>query len=327
MVTLKEVAAAANVSTVTASSVLSGVNRVRVTPATAERIHTIAKSMNYVPLAAARGLRTGKTRIISFVASTYSHLRWDDAWHEALRGVSDLMWEREERLMLVMPRNQEHEQEIVRQMAFGRQVDGFIIQAGEEDEARFDMLNESERPFVMMGGVARPDVSCVSYDMNGFASSIIKKIDGDCGGALLILPHNGRNYVYDSFQDTFKRWAAEKSVVCTIWNGAFIPRPEWLREKKAEAGDKKLAVILLRGLLPETLQALEDGGVSVGTGSRIIYVSNGEDVLLPPPGLDIINFDNYTLGRRSAQLLLQMVDGKIDPGKPASVIIPATSEM
>ncbi len=327
MVTLKEVAAAANVSTVTASSVLSGVNRVRVAPATAERIHNIAKSMNYVPLAAARGLRTGKTRIISFVASTYSHQRWDDAWHEALRGVSDLMWEREERMMLVMPRNQEHELEIIRQMAFGRQVDGFIIQAGEDDAARLELLNQSERPFVMMGGIPRPEINSINFDMVGFARKIIGEIGDDCGSVLLVMPHNGRNYVYDQFQSTFKEWAAAQSKICTVWNGAFIPEPSWLGQKQREGGDSKLAVVLLRGLLPEMIQVLADGGIPVGQGSKIVYVSNGEDVLLPPDGMSIMHFDNYTLGRRSAQLLLQMVDGKIDVKQHQNVIIQATSEI
>ena len=206
MVTSREVALAAKVSTVTASSVLSGANRVRVAPATAERIHSIAKRMNYVPLAAARGLRTGKTRILSFVASTSAHHHWDNAWHEALRGVSDLMWEREERLMLVMPKNQEHELEIIRQMAFGRQVDGFIIQAGDEDAERLDLLNKSERPFVMMGGAPRPEINCINFDMSGFASTIIETLRQDCGSILLIMPNNDPTGEYKSFLDTFTAW-------------------------------------------------------------------------------------------------------------------------
>lgn len=328
MATLKEVAAAANVSTVTASSVLSGVNRVRVAQATADRIHSIAKSMNYVPLAAARGLRTGKTRIIAFVAATYSHRRWDDAWHEALRGVSDLMWTREERLLLVMPRNREHELEIIRQMAFSRQVDGFIIQASEDDDARLELLNQSGRPFVMMGGGGREEVNGVAFDMDGFASTIIAALDNDCGATLLIMPGNGRDYVdyvYDAFQERFKLWAGENNTACTVWNGAFIPQPEWLNEKRREAGNRKLGVILLRGLLPEMIQALSDA--DAGGDSQIVYVSNGEDILLPPNGLTIMHFDNYTLGRRSAQLILRMIDGKIDPGKHTNITISATSEI
>ena len=63
----------------------------------------------------------------------------------------------------------------------------------------------------------------------------------------------------------------------------------------------------------------------IGDKSRIVYVSNGEDILLPPPGLDLMHFDNYTLGRRSAQLLLQMVDGTFNKAEATSLVIPAVS--
>ncbi|MDR1612667.1 MAG: LacI family transcriptional regulator [Planctomycetota bacterium] len=327
MVTLKEVAAAADVSTVTASSVLSGVNRVRVAATTAERIRRVAKSMNYVPLAAARGLRTGKTRIIAFVVSGMSHHHWDDAWHEALKGVSDLMWEREERLMLVMPRNSDHELEIIRQMAFGRQVDGFILQeGGGVNRERLEILNQSGRPFVMMGGLPRDDINCVVFDMEAFAGTAIGEVGEDCGSVLLIMPKNGRNHIYNSFQAKFKEWAEARDCVCTTWDGAFIPESSWLAEKQREGGGKRLAVLLLRSLLPEMIQALDDAGIPTGNGSRIVFVTNGEEVLMPPPGLTVLQFDNYTLGRRSAQLLMQLVDADDSTATHKSIVIPATPE-
>ncbi len=326
MVTLKEVAAAAQVSTVTASSVLSGVNRVRVSPATAERIHKIAKSMNYVPLAAARGLRTGKTRIIAFVASSHNKFRCDDVWHESLRGVSDLMWEREERLMLVMSRNEEHELEIIRQMAYGRQVDGFIVQdAGEKDE-RIDMLIKSERPFVMMGGMPRPDVNSVSFDMRSFAADVAESLtSAGCGAIALITPHRADERTYAPFLEYFSGWSRDKSIPCHTWQGAFLPDPEWLADKARNANGKKLCVALLRSLLPEMVGSLDSANLPLGDKSFIVYVSTGEDVLMAPEGVEIMHFDNYTLGRRSARLLLNIVDNGAST-QPENLIIPAAQK-
>lgn len=328
MVTLKEVAAAAQVSTVTASSVLSGVNRVRVSPATAERIHQIAKEMNYVPLAAARGLRTGKTRIIAFVASARSLSRSDDSWHESLRGVSDLMWEREERLMLVMPRNREHKLEIIRQMAYGRQVDGFIIQDAGEDAEMVEMLSKSERPFVIMGGVPLSGVNGVSFDMRAFAEDIAHTLQANgCGAIVNILPANRDRRVFDPFMEFFVSWSGRTGIPCHEWIGGFIPDSVWLAEKRAEAGGVKLGVALLRGLLPETLNALEGAGLTPGEASAIVYVSLGEDILMAPEGVTVMQFDNYSLGRRSARLLLRLVDsGKDEEIKPESLVIPAAQK-
>lgn len=328
MVTLKEVAAAAQVSTVTASSVLSGVNRVRVSPATAERIHRIAKNMNYVPLAAARGLRTGKTRIIAFVSSSYSMFRSDDIWHESLRGVSDLMWEREERLMLVMSRNREHELEIIRQMAYGRQVDGFIIQDAGGDEEHIDMLQQSERPFVIMGGNPRTNVNTVSFDMRSFAADIVETMSAEeCGGVVLVMPQSADAAVYAPFLEFFREWEERHGVPCAIWNGAFVPDAGWLREFRRRIGGRRVGVALLRGLLPETAMALEAAEMPVNAGSNIVYVSTGEDVLMTPDGISVMHFDNYTLGRRAARLLLNLVDrGKEEATRPENLIIPAAQK-
>lgn len=328
MVTLKEVAAAAQVSTVTASSVLSGVNRVRVSPATAERIHRIAKSMNYVPLAAARGLRTGKTRIIAFVASSHDMYRVDDAWHESLRGVSDLMWEREERLMLVMSRNREHELEIIRQMAYGRQVDGFIVQDAGENDGRIDLLIRSERPFVLMGGQPRPEVNSVSFDMRAFAAEVAALLQRktNCNRILLIPPHRIDERVYEPFLKYFTEWERERNAVCEIWRGAFVPDAQWLAARRESLGGEKLGVALLRALLPEMVKSLTESGLALGKNSAMVYVSSGEDVLMSPDGLSIMHFDNYTLGRRSARLLLNLVDGGRDATTPENIIIPAAQK-
>ncbi len=324
MVTLKEVAAAAQVSTVTASSVLSGVNRVRVSPATAERIHKIAKNLNYVPLAAARGLRTGKTRIVAFVASAGSHYRADDMWHESLRGISDVMWEKEKRLMLVMSKNREQELETIRQMAYGRQVDGFIIQAVPDDQDQVAMLRQSERPFVMLGGTSRDGINTVSFDMRAFARDITQTLTADgCGGALIVTPQNLNAPVYAPFLDHFREWGNERQIPCVNWTGAFTPDIAWLKEQTANLAGKKLGVALLRGLLPEMIDLLDASGYPMGERSSIVYVSTGEDVLMTPPGLTVMHFDNYTLGRRSARLLLNLIDRNKNSATPENVIIPA----
>lgn len=329
MVTLKEVAEAANVSTVTASSVLSGVNRVRVSPATAERIHRIAKAMNYVPLAAARGLRTGRTRIIAFVSGSYRMFGSDAIWHESLSGISDLMWEREERLMLVMSRSREHELEIIRQMAFGRQVDGFIIRDSSANDEHIEMLQRSERPFVIMGGVPRPDINTVSFDMRLFAQDIAQTLtDAGCGALVLVMPQNADERVYDPFMNFFREWEERFGIRSVIWQGAFVPDGKRLAELKQSIGGRKLGIALLRGLLPEMLQVLEDADLPLDSASNMVYVSSGEDVLMAPEGMSVMHFDNYTLGRRAARLLLGIVDrGKDEAVKPPeNLILPAAQK-
>lgn len=68
MITLKDVAAAAGVSSSAVSLVLSGRHRGRVNSDTAARIRRVADDMGYIPNQLARGLKTRRTHTIGVVA-------------------------------------------------------------------------------------------------------------------------------------------------------------------------------------------------------------------------------------------------------------------
>lgn len=230
--------------------------------------------------------------------------------------------------MLVMPRNREHELEIIRQMAYGRQVDGFLVQdSGDGDEERLDLLMRSERPFVMMGGVGIPEVNSVTFNMQSFASDIAGILkQRDCGSVVLLMPQSLNRRVLGPFLDYFEKWSATEGIACESWSGAFIPDGDWFAAKARSLGGKKLGIALLRGLLPETLNALNDGGVALNDSAWLVYVSAGEEMLLVPNGLSVLYFDNYSLGRRAARLLLNVIDSGKTPPKPESLVISAAQK-
>ncbi len=74
------------------------------------------------------------------------------------------------------------------------------------------------------------------------------------------------------------------------------------------------------------VNALENAGIPLGTDAHIVYVSTGEDVLMEPNGMSVMHFDNYTLGRRSARLLLNIVDRGKEGSRPENLIIPAAQK-
>ncbi|MDR1744544.1 MAG: hypothetical protein LBS30_02195, partial [Planctomycetota bacterium] len=162
--------------------------------------------------------------------------------------------------------------------------------------------------------------------MRSFAADIAETLR-DCGGIILMPPHKKDARVYAPFLDYFAGWERERGIRCATWDRAFIPDEKWLAAFRAESGGKRVGVALLRGLLPEMANALEDAGMPLGTDSGIVYVSTGEDVLMEPNGVSIMHFDNYTLGRRAARLLMGVVDrGRDDAGRPENLIIPAAQQ-
>jgi DNA-binding LacI/PurR family transcriptional regulator len=306
MPTLKDVAVAAQVSTVTASSVLSGANRVRVSRETALRIHSVAKKMNYVPRAAARGLRTGRVMSIAFVNAAHSIRRWQGEWQEVLRGVGDVLWSREEHLILSLPKSQEHEVELLRQLAFGHQVDGLIIQDILQNDPRVDLLSESGVAFVGLGGEANPDIHKVDLDLENFASDLSARLLAKAGG-LCVLGHKPRNLPDAAVLEKYRDETVSRNKAYFEWTGALLPEAGWFRQA-ADNCKGVLRILLMRNLLPELITTLNDAGLKLAQDVTVTFTSGADGVVMPPPGLEIIPMDYYTLGRRAAQLLFRIID-------------------
>lgn len=324
MPSLREVAKAAGVSTVTASSVLSGANRVRVSVETAKRIHETARNMNYVPRAAARGLRTGRTQVIGFINSPQTH--WQPHWQEILRGVSDLLWDREERMILSLPRSEEQEVELLRQLAFGHQVDGLVVQNIAADDERVKMLKESKVPFVSVNGEAESGAHIVAFDNEEFASLLTTDALKD-GGALALVSGKMRGPSDEEFLRGCQTAAEEAGVPFLHWDGAFLPDADWLGEARKKAGEKPLALVLTRQLLPELIGRMREGGLALGDDIGIRYLAGVDEVVLPPKGLTVVPVDHYTLGREAGKLLFSLIDKDddttIDPER--RLILPGTA--
>src|SRR5438045_9706859 len=85
-VTLKDIAARAQVSTMTVSIVLRGKSsNVVVSDATRERVQTLAKEMGYRPNYAARTLVTGRTNAIEFRVPNVSNPHFNAVLHQTRR--------------------------------------------------------------------------------------------------------------------------------------------------------------------------------------------------------------------------------------------------
>lgn len=327
MPNLKDVAVAAGVSTVTASSVLSGANRVRVSEETAVRIRDTARAMNYVPRAAARGLRTGKVQAIGFIASPHEPGRWHSYWQESLRGVGDVLWNRNERLVLSLPKSEAQETELLRQMAFGRQVDGVIFQNCCQNDPRAAIMQEAGVPFVSLGGAAAAGGHAVSFDVTRFANLLGRHILRRAG-ALATLAAKPKFPNDQLFMDGCRLAAKVAGKSCLEWTGALLPEAEWLRAARAESAGAPLGLLLARQLLPELVARLAEAGLELERDVRVTYLSTADEVTLGPTGLEVIPLDHYTLGRRAAQALFRLVDKEPTPagGSQHTLVLPGVAE-
>ena len=319
MATLKDVAKAARVSTVTASSVLSGANRVRVSQKTVARILGVARDLNYVPRAAARGLRTGRIHAIGFVTAAHRRSHWHN-WQEILRGISDVLFDRDEQLVLSLPATAEQEVETLRRLTFGHRVDGLIIQDAMLADRRLTLLREAGLPHVVIGGENLPDCHQVAFDMSKFARLIAMHLLARVA-ALAVVAAPPQTEGERDFLASCRAAASERGQPYAEWTGAFLPESNWFIDLRRYCDQRPLGIILARHLLPEMLAALNTAGIPLGRDALILYLAGSEEVALVPAGLEIIHLDYYTLGRRAAKLLFKLIDNKESTASASRILV------
>jgi len=162
-VTIKDVAKQAGVSHSTVSRALHG--SPLISDETVERICQIAGEMGYFPSAAARSLKTKRSRALGVIVSNID----DPFFSEILQGIEEVAQERGySLLMAASQRDSEREQTIVRDMR-ERHVDGLIICSASFSASQQRKLLEFGIPIVVVNNHAAEEYRYSIYhdDVDG----------------------------------------------------------------------------------------------------------------------------------------------------------------
>jgi LacI family transcriptional regulator len=149
MTTLEEIAGLSGVSRSTVSRVIN--NDPYVSAATRERVMTVVRRLNYHPNAAARGLATGRTRVLGLVIPTgVSALFTDPYFPLLIQGVTAACGSRDHSVMLWLA-DPEFERRTIRQIVSNTLIDGVIVASSLMDDPLEQALADGEIPYVMVG--------------------------------------------------------------------------------------------------------------------------------------------------------------------------------
>lgn len=170
-VTIKDIARAAGVSHPTVSRALN--NHPAISEATRERIIELAQQMGYVPNAAARGLKTNRTRALGVILRQVD----DPFWSEVLDGVDSVLHPAGYSLFIASTHmEKQREKEVVNAMV-QRGVDGVILLAPQFGEDQSRILNTYDLPMVMVNNEGAGECQYIIYndDVHG-AGQITKHL-------------------------------------------------------------------------------------------------------------------------------------------------------
>ncbi|WP_433434298.1 LacI family DNA-binding transcriptional regulator [Nonomuraea sp. CA-141351] len=158
-VTLKDVAARAGVSLMTASYAFN--RPARVAAATRDRVHRAAGELGYRPDAVGRALKSGRTHQLGVVFSEHLAYAFDDPQAaQFLAGVADVCVEEDQGLTFIPTRGDAADAGRVLSAA----VDGFVLWTTAEDDPVLAAVADDPRPAVIQGGPQRQGIACVTQD-------------------------------------------------------------------------------------------------------------------------------------------------------------------
>jgi DNA-binding LacI/PurR family transcriptional regulator len=311
VVTIKDVARKAGVAHTTVSRALRG--NPLISPATTERVRQIASEMGYQPSAAARSLKTKRSRVLGVIVSAID----DPFFSEILQGIDDVAQQSGYSLFIAASqRDLNHERAIVRTMREHR-VDGVILCSTPFSAEQSKQLRLYEIPIVVINNQSAEDYRFSIYhdDLDG-SHQVMKHLIG--------LGHQRIAYLgyTRSGRTNTKRLAGYREQMqetgLTIHNGyefevstsdpaggqsatshflTLSPRPTAIF-----CYNDMLAIGVLRGLQESGLRIPEDCSVAGFDNITFSAFTN--------PPLTTFDQPKRTIGAQAAQLVLGLLDDK-----------------
>jgi DNA-binding LacI/PurR family transcriptional regulator len=313
--TLEVVAALAGVSRATASRVLTG--SPRVSPAAQEAVLRAAEELRYLPNRAARSLVTRRTDSVAFMVSESGERVFEDPYFGILlRGAHAEVSSRGRQLVLMFAAD-ETERQQMEQFATGRHVDGLMIislHGADPLPARLESLGI---PVVVNGRpeVDDPSVHYVDADNRGgakAATSLLHEI-GRGRIATIAGPPDmvaGRDRLAghrDGLRAAGVAFDRRRVAVAPNFSrqgGAFA-----MERLLDTAPDLDAVFAASDNLALGALDVLRRSGRRVPDDVAVVGFDDNPDASIADPPLTTIRQPIVELGRRTARMLLDRLDG------------------
>jgi LacI family transcriptional regulator len=160
---IEEVAKLSGVSRSTVSRVINSDPNVK--ESTRARVKEVIRKVNYRPNTVARGLASGRTRIIGLVFPTAQSSLFTDPYYPGLiQGITTVCNARDYSVMLWLT-NPEQEKTKIHQLALDSLLDGMVIASYLIDDPILEALAKSGLPFLLIGRHPyRKDLSYLDAD-------------------------------------------------------------------------------------------------------------------------------------------------------------------
>ncbi|MFF6957237.1 substrate-binding domain-containing protein [Streptomyces sp. NPDC008317] len=323
--TLRTVAAEAGVSHQTVSRVINGDRTV--TDAVRDRVLVAMRTLDYRPSAGARALASGRTEVIGVVLPHNPGFAFsNDHLIRLVQGADQELTSRGYGLLLSTCEVADEPASAYRRFVQRRQVDGLLVEAGTGGES-LPALRSAGYPTVVIGYTAE-DLTCVHPDDEGGAYAVAQH--------LLALGHR-RIGVVNGPRENRLAMAARLRGLHRALADAHRAVPDDLMEHgdfTAASGYAAAERLMAHPEPPTAIFAFNDGMAlgalrwlrehkhALPADVSVAGFDDTEAADLVDPTLTSVNLHSVDVGRRAAQILLDLLDGR--PPAQRENVMPST---
>lgn len=301
--TIRDVAAAAGVSTATVSKYLNGLQRF--TPEVEQRLTQSIAALGYRANQQARSMVTGQTRSFGLAVQDVRNPHFANI----IKGANRVALEQDYNLLVVDVQEQAaHERHLLEALA-GR-VDGLIVSSRLPDES-LTWLSELGKPVIFFGRRDAPDIRCVRTDGHRAAMMLGRHL----------LETGRRQITYLGFPPA--RWNGERLAGLTeaLAAAGLQPTVHAVEEPSMAGGQREASALLLGADRPDAVVCYNDL-IAIGLmheaqalGLRVprdLAIAGFDDIPVAAfmqPALTTVNMRSEEQGEAAMRLLLDAVRG------------------
>ena len=312
--TIHDVARELGVSASTVSRAISGKGRIGA--ATRDRILDYIEEHGFYPNAAAQSLAQSKTNNIAIILPEVNTLVDMPFFHTCMYGVEEVAQANDYDIIVVTTNG--NDTKPLERLIQNRKVDGMILTRTYENDKYVKFLKQKQIPFVAVGKFPDDDVVQVDHDNVGACKELVTVQFAKGIQNIAYLGSNMDQMVnrcrYQGYEEAYrkgKRKLNQDLVYTDLSNKAMVEKAvEELKKSGVEC-------ILCQDdyICDEVVRKLARMGVRIPDQMKVASCHYSRILENYPVTITSLKFNITVLGRRSCQVLLDMIHGKTVPDK------------
>jgi LacI family transcriptional regulator len=320
-VTAKDVARRAGVSPTTVSYVLNNVKEANISEETRQRVLDAAEELEYVPDAAARALRSGRTQTIGLILPPSQPYPQANPIHlRVMEGLLEVVQQSEVRLLVDSVREAQNDDAYLN-LAWNKRIDGLILSDLRIDDQALAKLVDDKFPMVLLGRLPRSKVSSVEFDNRSGAQAAVDHLVEQGHRHIALITHAPSTIT--GAQERIRGYRDSLTAHSIIYDEGLVRYGGYSAESGfAAATSLLMSERTFTGLFVTSdevalgvLSALHKHGVSVPNDVAVVSFDDNPMARFTIPPLTSVRLPFEEMGRQAGRMLLDLILGKIKPGR------------